>query len=170
MDIKKLIAVATGKIPHNYRSGLCPDELQPDSRDPDCPACKILIEAATEHDAMERELRAAEIRLHDVATLCANVESELAEIKRRTYVAVTCNHVGRMERAEARVAELEAERAELAARNPVTAPAVGYVNALRYIAWEAAGYMDCVHAAKQAIGETGALPPPPKIQPARGED
>lgn len=43
MDIKTLIAVATGKIPHNYRSGLCPDELQPDSRDPDCPACKILI-------------------------------------------------------------------------------------------------------------------------------
>ena len=35
MDIKTLIAVATGKIPHNYRSGLCPDELQPDSRDPE---------------------------------------------------------------------------------------------------------------------------------------
>lgn len=159
MDIKTLIAVATGKIPHNYRSGLCPNELQPDSRDPDCPACKILTEAASEHDAMERELRAAEIRLHDVATHCANVESELAEIKRRTYVAVTCNHVGRMERAEARVADLEAERAQ----------AKGYVTALRYIAWEAAGYMDCVHAAKRAIGEMGALPPPPKIQPARGE-
>ena len=139
------------------------------------------------------------------------LERKLAEIKRRTYVAVTCNHVGRMERAEARVAELEAERAEreagkllaylsndrtqffipsmegkdvkhapymahwmagwtpLYAAPPVTAPAVGYVNALRYIAWTAAGYMDCVHAAKQAIGETGALPPPPKIQPARGE-
>ena len=68
--------------------------------------------AAAHIEALERELRAAEIRLHDVATLCANVESELAEIKRRTYVAVTCNHVGRMERAEARVAELEAERAE----------------------------------------------------------
>ena len=89
MDIKTLIAVATGKIPHNYRSGICPDELQPDSRDPDCPACKILIEA--EHDKigrpaayieeMERELRAAEIRLHDVAAHCANVEAELAEIK-----------------------------------------------------------------------------------------
>ena len=37
MEIKTLIAVATGKIPHNYRSGLCTDELQPDSRDPDCP-------------------------------------------------------------------------------------------------------------------------------------
>ena len=152
---------------------------------------KKLIEAATEHDAMgrrhadkigrpagdtpavmradaahiedlERELRAAEIRLHDVATLCANVESELAEIKRRTYVAVTCNHVGRMERAEARVAELEAEREK---QKPVAAQAEGYVTALRYIAWEAAGYMDCVHAAKRAIGEMGALPPPPKIQP-----
>ena len=129
MDIKTLIAVATGKIPHNYRSGICPDELQPDSRDPDCPACKILIEAATEHDAVMLRLREA----------------------------------------EARVAELEAERAERAAQNPVAAPAVGYVNALRYIAWEAAGYMDCVHAAKRAIGETGALPPPPKTQPTRGE-
>ena len=45
MDIKTLIAVATGKIPHNYRSGLCPDEIKPDSRNPDCPACKILTEA-----------------------------------------------------------------------------------------------------------------------------
>jgi len=55
----------------------------------------------------------------------------------------------------ARVAELEAERAQ----------AEGYVTALRYIAWDTAGYMDCVHAAKRAIGEMGALPPPPKIQP-----
>lgn len=74
--------------------------------------------AAAHIEALERELRAAEIRLHDVATLCANVESELAEIKRRTYVAVTCNHVGRMERAEARVAELEAERAEREKQEP----------------------------------------------------
>ena len=61
------------------------------------------------------------------------------------------------------------EGAAIYAAPPVTAPAVGYVNALRYIAWEAAGYMDCVHAAKRAIGEMGALPPPPKIQPTRGE-
>ena len=53
---------------------------------------------------------------------------------------------------------MEAERAQ----------AEGYVTALRYIAWEAAGYMDCVHAAKRAIGEMGALPPPPKSQPAKG--
>ena len=32
-------------------------------------------------EEMERELRAAEIRLHDVAAHCANVEAELAEIK-----------------------------------------------------------------------------------------
>lgn len=132
----------------------------------DTPA--VMRAAAAHIEDLERELRAAEIRLHDVATLCANVESELAEIKRRTYVAVTCNHVGRMERAEARVAELEAERAEREKQKPVAAQAVGYVNALRYIAWTAAGYMDCVHAAKQAIGETGALPPPPKTQPTSG--
>ena len=77
MDIKTLIAVATGKIPHNYRSGLCPDELQPDSRDPDCPACKILIEAVTEHDAMERRLREAE-------ALTAAARDVLAERRRRT--------------------------------------------------------------------------------------
>ena len=56
MDIKKLIAVATGEIDHTG-DGLCPDRIEGfDSRDPDCPACKILIEAATEHDAMERRL------------------------------------------------------------------------------------------------------------------
>ena len=47
--------------------------------------------------------------------------------------------------------------------------AEGHVHALRYIAWESSGYMDAVHAAKRAIGEMGALPPPPKIQPPRGE-
>lgn len=57
------------------------------------------------------------------------------------------------------------EGAAIYAAPPVTAQAEGYVTALRYIAWEAAGYMECVHAAKRAIGETGALPPPPKIQP-----
>lgn len=62
-----------------------------------------------------------------------------------------------------RFAELVAA-AERAEREPV-AQAEGYVTALRYIAWEAAGYMDCVHAAKRAIGEAGALPPPPKTQP-----
>ena len=65
-----------------------------------------------------------------------------------------------------RFAELVAA-AERAEREPV-AQAKGYVTALRYIAWEAAGYMDCVRAAKRAIGEMGALPPPPKIQPAKG--
>ena len=60
-----------------------------------------------------------------------------------------------------RFAELVAA-AERAEREPV-AQAESYVTALRYIAWEAAGYMDCVHTAKQAIGEMGALPPPPKI-------
>ena len=104
--------------------------------------------------------------MHQAAAHIEALERKLAEIKRRTYVAVTCNHVGRMERAEARVAELEAEREK---QKPVAAQAEGYVTALRYIAWEAAGYMDCVRAAKRAIGETGALPPPPKIQPARGE-
>ena len=74
MDIKTLIAVATGKIPHNYRSGLCPDELQPDSRDPDCPACKILIEGSADHDEMERRLRESEARV--TARIDEAVEAE----------------------------------------------------------------------------------------------
>ena len=42
MDIKTLIAVATGEIEHTC-DGLCPDRIEGfDSRDPDC---KILIEA-----------------------------------------------------------------------------------------------------------------------------
>ena len=81
---------------------MCPDRIEGfDSRDPDCPAYKILTDAAAEYDEMERRLREAE----------------------------------------------------------------GHVHALRYIAWESSGYMDAVHAAKRAIGETGALPSPPKIQP-----
>ena len=73
---------------------------------------------------------------------------------------------------------LEADANFVAAANPAVVlelvrrlrEADGHVTALRYIAWTAAGYMECVHVAKQAIGETGALPPPPKIQPARGGD
>ena len=74
MDIKTLISVASGKIPHNYQSGLCPDELQPDSRDPDCPACKILTDAAAEHDDLERRLREAEG--HVTARIDEAVEAE----------------------------------------------------------------------------------------------
>ena len=97
----------------------------------DTPA--VMRAAAAHIEDLERELRAAEIRLHDVATLCANVESELAEIKRRTYVAVTCNHVGRMERAEARVAELEAERAERERQEPIAT--VGWDRNFMGIVW-----------------------------------
>ena len=155
MDIKTLIAVATGKIPHNYRSGLCPDELQPDSRDPDCPACKILIEAAAEHDAMELRLREAEGRV-------AALEAERTEREPVAWMNEKNGFICK-----------DPKNADfcvpLCVATPVTAQAEGYVTALRYIAWEAADYMDCVHAAKRAIGEMGALPPPPKIQPARGE-
>lgn len=43
--IPQLLKVATGEIEHIY-SGLCPDRLEgPNTRDPICPACQILIEA-----------------------------------------------------------------------------------------------------------------------------
>ena len=68
MDIKKLIAeliaVATGEIDH-AGNGLCPDPIEGfDSRDPDCPACKILTDAAAEHDEMERRLNALKKRCY----------------------------------------------------------------------------------------------------------
>lgn len=50
------------------------------SRDPDCPACKILIEAATGHDAMERRLRDAEARV-------AELEAERAEREKQEPIA-----------------------------------------------------------------------------------
>ena len=80
---------------------------------------KILTEAAAEHDAMGRRHAdkigrpAGDVPavMHQAAAHIEALERKLAEIKRRTYVAVTCNHVGRMERAEARVAELETDAA-----------------------------------------------------------
>ena len=75
--------------------------------------------AAANIEDLERRLLAAEIRLHAAAAHIEALERKLAEIKRSTYVAVTCNHVARMERAEARVAELEAERAKLEKQEPV---------------------------------------------------
>ena len=48
MDIKKLIAVATGEIAHT-NNGLCPDMVAGyDSRDPDCLACQIIMQAERE--------------------------------------------------------------------------------------------------------------------------
>ena len=57
MEIKKLIAVAAGEIHHIY-NGLCPDsQTGQDSRDTECPACKILTDAAAEYDELVRRLR-----------------------------------------------------------------------------------------------------------------
>lgn len=42
-----LIKVATGQVRHLY-NGECPDEVEgPNVRDPDCPACQVLLAAAT---------------------------------------------------------------------------------------------------------------------------
>ncbi|MBF4628914.1 TetR/AcrR family transcriptional regulator [Curtobacterium flaccumfaciens] len=42
---ESLLAVATGRQEHEYL-GLCPDGVEgPDSRDPDCKACQVLVEA-----------------------------------------------------------------------------------------------------------------------------
>jgi len=44
-QVQGLIKVGTGEIKH-LRDGLCPDELEGhDARDPDCPACQVLMRA-----------------------------------------------------------------------------------------------------------------------------
>lgn len=45
-EVKRLLDVATGRVRHDFL-GLCPDSIEgPDSRDPQCPACKVLLLAA----------------------------------------------------------------------------------------------------------------------------
>ena len=75
MEIKKLIAVATGEIHHIY-NGLCPDShTGPGSRDAECPACKILTDAAAKHDEMACRVRQVEALQHRIVELEAEVES-----------------------------------------------------------------------------------------------
>lgn len=42
--IADLVAIIDGSIRHDYQ-GNCPDELLPSIRDPDCPACRVLLRA-----------------------------------------------------------------------------------------------------------------------------
>lgn len=43
--VQDLIDVGSGKITHSY-NGLCPDDVEGfDTRDDECPACRILIAA-----------------------------------------------------------------------------------------------------------------------------
>ena len=104
-----------------------------------------------------RRLREAEARV-------AELEAECAEREKQEPVAYLTADKNMLVFAD-KCVDMQHLMTPLYAAPPVTAQAEGYVTALRYIAWEAAGYMDCVHAAKRAIGEMGALPPPPKIQP-----
>ena len=77
MEIKKLIAVATGEIHHIY-NGLCPDsQTGPGSRDAECPACKILTDAAAKHDEMVCRVRQVEALQHRIVEL----DAEMAEHK-----------------------------------------------------------------------------------------
>lgn len=42
--VAALVDIASSRRVHVWL-GLCPDTLQPDSRDPDCPACAVILEA-----------------------------------------------------------------------------------------------------------------------------
>lgn len=45
-DVAALASVATGALSHRYHGG-CPDEVAGfEARDPDCPACQVLIRLA----------------------------------------------------------------------------------------------------------------------------
>ena len=62
-----LIAVGTGAVPHRYE-GLCPDDVDGhDQRDPECPACRVLMRAARRTDVTE-----------DLQTLCDYLRAEAA--------------------------------------------------------------------------------------------
>ncbi|MCO2528489.1 hypothetical protein FA331_12975 [Pseudomonas aeruginosa] len=57
--VRKLYDVATCRVPHVF-NGQCPDSMEgSDVRDPDCPACQVLIqvgrqlEGAKPHQAVE---------------------------------------------------------------------------------------------------------------------
>ena len=100
-------------------------------------------------------------------------EQLIESLRARTWAGDCEAAAFRIEQLLARVAELES--AQRAGATSVQSPANPCrdharqqdadeaTKALRYIAWEASGYMECVSAAKRAIGETGALPPPPCI-------
>lgn len=113
-----------------------------------------------------RRLREAEARV--TARIDEAVEAERAEREKQEPIAWYCDGEDGREYNGSPQMSCGRFGIPLYAATPVAAQAVGYVNALRYIAWTAAGYMDAVHAAKQAIGEMGALPPPPNTKPAEG--
>lgn len=59
-----LFDAETGKIPHIY-AGLCPDSVNgPESRDPDCPACRQIASATPANARLLAALKAC--RLHFV--------------------------------------------------------------------------------------------------------
>ena len=56
---KRLLAVATGKIPHLYE-GRCPDSVNgPESRDPDCPACQAIAAAEAQQERLLQDMHDA---------------------------------------------------------------------------------------------------------------
>lgn len=55
----RLLAVATGKIPHLYE-GRCPDYVNgPESRDPDCPACQAIAAAEAQQERLMQDMHDA---------------------------------------------------------------------------------------------------------------
>lgn len=51
-QIRRLVQVATGEIPHLYRGG-CPDVTDDTNvRDCECPACRVIIDAEANADVV----------------------------------------------------------------------------------------------------------------------
>lgn len=64
-DNAALLGVATDLPKHDYQ-GLCPDESQPESRDPECPACAVLL-APHPGSALLERMRKMEDALRTIA-------------------------------------------------------------------------------------------------------
>jgi hypothetical protein len=49
-NLRAALEVCLGKGPNHEYEGLCPDAQQPDSLDPLCPACRVILAALREED------------------------------------------------------------------------------------------------------------------------
>jgi hypothetical protein len=83
----RLLAVATGKIPHLYE-GRCPDYVNgPESRDPDCPACQAIAAAEAQQERLLQDMHDAGREINRVMAESAPkavrlTDADLQECKR----------------------------------------------------------------------------------------
>lgn len=83
----RLLAVATGKIPHLYE-GRCPDYVNgPESRDPDCPACQAIAAAEAQQERLLQDMHDAGREVDRVMAEAAPKVVRLTEDERLDLVS-----------------------------------------------------------------------------------